>query len=357
MKTFLAQKALLLPYMKKCILAICAVLMFQACSTDFPTGAPYEEVTIAYGLLDENDFNHYIKLTKGFYDPVGDNLIAAQNPDSIYYNDADVEVKIEELSGNSVTNSWILDRVDLVDEGVVKPSGIFPASPNYGYRMQTLINSDFQYRLTITNTATGKVIKGQTDLINTGSAFQIVIPFTAFDQLNFEDPLKTYTFIWQAPPGAGMFDLMLRFHYDERDLGTNIEIKKSIDLPLAQFIKRTNDEITFEMQNEQFYSLLTANLGAAGPNIVRYVDTPDFSIIGGSFDLQRYIEVNNAQGGLTNDQIKPNFTNLEGENVIGLFSSRGVRTLANIPLTPGTFDSVINSTRTANLNFVGMSSN
>ena len=65
--------------------------------------------------------------------------------------------------------------------------------------------------------------------------------------------------------------------------------------------------------------------------------------------------MNAAQGGLTNDQIKPNFTNLQGDNVLGIFSTIATRRIGYIAYTDNTYDSIINSSSTKNLNFAGRS--
>ncbi len=60
------------------------VLLFNACSTDFKVGAPYKEISVVYFLLSASDSANYVKITKGFYDENLNNLLIAQNADSLY---------------------------------------------------------------------------------------------------------------------------------------------------------------------------------------------------------------------------------------------------------------------------------
>ena len=75
----------------------------------------------------------------------------------------------------------------------------------------------------------------------------------------------------------------------------------------------------------------------------------------GGADLKTYIDVNSAQGGITFDQIKPNYTNLQGENAFGILSTRGQIEFKKIKFSDATINDIINSTYTRSLRFVGTS--
>lgn len=344
--------------MKRVLIVCLALLSLAACDNDFKVGADYREVSIVYGLLDAGDDSkdHYIKILKGFFSETEDNLVLAANKDSIYFSDLDVT--IDELSNGTVTNTFTCSRVDLysLPDPIIKQNGVFLDSPNYAYTFNATLNPQREYRLTVKNNISGKVISGVTSIIDVDPAsFQIIRPFTAFDQLDFADANSFYNFAWKAPDNAELFDVMLRFYYDEKDLIAGTSEKKSVDLPLGSFIPRTSNSMTYRFENATFYSLLTANLGAAGLNTTRLVDTAELFFIAGDSTIQRYVDVNNAQGGLTNDQIRPVYTNLEGDDVLGIFGSRGTNRLGFVNFTQSTVDSIIGGTGTRNLNFTGRS--
>lgn len=340
--------------LKKFIYFAMLAITISSCSTDFKVGADYKDITAVYCLLSKADTAHYVKVTKGFYDEKQDNLILAQNSDSIYYNN--LEVKIEELNNGIVANSILLQRVDLRLEGYTKESGVFVDSPNYAYKMLHTLNPQRTYRLKIKNLATGKEIWGETDIIdNNQTVFSISNPFTNFDRLNFADATKSYTFAWTAPSNAAFFDIVLRFWYQEKDNNTAIIARKYKDVPLVKNIAATGGTMGVLMENRKFYQALSSTLGAAPDHISRFVDTPDLHILAGSQALKTYVDVNSAQGGITYDQIKPVYTNLHGENVMGIFSSRVTRSMDKIAFTEPTFDSIINGQYTKNLHIIGRS--
>ena len=341
--------------MKKLVLALAGWLLFSACNDNFKVGAPYKEISVVYCLLSASDSANYVKVTKGFYDETQNNLLIAQNADSLYSNNLDV--KLEELLNGNVTNTYPLQRVNLVNEGYVKNPGVFVDSPNYAFKFKGYVNPKRTYRLTVTNVSTGKVISGQTNVIDTmPNVFSIINPFTNFDKLNFADPIKTYPFTWSAPPNAVFFDVAIRFWYEEKNTNTLQTVYKYKDLTVLKNVLATGGSITAGMNNLDFYKALNSELGNTPTYISRYVDTPDLLILAGGRDLKTYIDVNAAQSGITFDQIKPNYTNLTGENVFGIMSCRSTRFLRQIDYNDATYDSIINGQYTRNLNSVGKSS-
>lgn len=353
--------------MKNLIYLLSVLLLFSACSEDFKVGADYKEVTVVYGLLDKGITSNeqFIKITKGFYSEDEDNLLLAMNKDSIYY--ADLDVKIEEVSNGNVSNTFQCNKVDLatLPNPVIKRTGIFLDSPNYAYRFVANLDPNLEYRLVLKNNETGSVITGITNIINTSDQiFSVIRPFFGFGLLEFSDPSQSYNFIWKAPPGAEMFDIMLRFNYDEITISTKDTVSKSVDLALASFIPRITETMSYKVENSTFYSLLTANVGAApSNNVVRRVDTPELFFMAGDETLKTYIDINNAQGGLTNDQIKPEFTNLSRDgvpgtvtkDVLGIFGTRATRRVGYVLFDNDTYDSISGGSATRNLNFVGRS--
>lgn len=329
-------------------------MVAASCSSDFKVGADYKEITAVYGLLAKSDTAHYIKVTKGFYDEKLDNLVLAQNADSLYFNN--LEVIIEELNNGTVAKTFVLPRVDLVQEGYGKEPGTFVQTPNYAYKLAQVLNAQRTYRLKVKNLSTGKEIYGVTDIIdNSPTIFSIINPFTSFDKLNFADATKAYTFSWNGPSNAAFFDVVLRFWYQEKNTITQMVTYKYKDIPLVKNVQATGGGVSISMDNLQFYKALSGELGAASDSIARYVDTPDLRILAGGQVLKTYIDVNAAQGGITFDQIKPIYTNLIGDDVMGIFSTRVTRSLDKIPFTEPTFDSVIHGQYTRNLNIVGRS--
>jgi len=344
--------------MKKCALFFLSiVVVFSSCSNKFKVGADYKDVTVVYGLLSKSDTANYIKVTKGFFDETADNLLLASNSDSIYYNN--LEVKIEEINNGSIVNTFFLPRVDANLEGFPKQPGTFADTPNYAYKFKQNLNPARTYRVVVKNLSNGNLVYAETGIINDASnVFNSVtpVPIPNFDRLNFDSPNGTYTFEWSSPPNAAFFDVNIRFWYQEKNTQTNNIVHKYIDLPVVKNVLSSGGSTSGKMSNETFFRTLNSELGPAAANIVRYIDTPDVLILAGGTVLKTYIDVNSAQGGITYDQIKPNYTNFVGENVLGILSTRATKYVVDVPFGVATIDSIWYGSMTKNLQFAGISS-
>lgn len=338
---------------------ICLTAIFSSCKDNFKVGADYKDITVVYGLLSKSDTAQYIRITKGFYDELKDNLILAQNSDSIYYNNLDV--KIEEINNGAVVNTIPLTRVDANLEGFAKDSGVFATTPNYVYKFKTSLNPSNTYKLVATNLTNGKVITAETPIINDNpTVFQIQYPRSQFDRINVSEINAVSSFNFTSPPNAAFFDVVIRLWYQEKDNNTLITTHKYKDLPVIQNIISSGGSVSAKMLNETFFRVLNSELGAAPSYISRYIDTPDVFVLAGGTVLKTYIDVDNAQGGLTYDQIKPYYTNIAsdgtiGKDVIGILSTRVRRIEPSVSFTKSSQDSIISGSYTKSLNFVGVS--
>ncbi|MBE0652408.1 MAG: hypothetical protein IH594_01340, partial [Bacteroidales bacterium] len=48
------------------ITLLIAFLFLEQCSTDFDLNAPYKDIMVVYGLLNQNDSTHYLKINRAF---------------------------------------------------------------------------------------------------------------------------------------------------------------------------------------------------------------------------------------------------------------------------------------------------
>ena len=65
--------------------------VFAGCSTDLDINAPYKNVTVVYGLLDQRQEVQYVKINKAYLGE-GDALVYAQIADSNEWADGDITV-------------------------------------------------------------------------------------------------------------------------------------------------------------------------------------------------------------------------------------------------------------------------
>ena len=105
-------------------------LSITGCSEDFEIAAPYKDITLVYAMLNHADTVHYIRIQKAFMDDNKSAIDMAKLPDSSYYADGVLDVRVEELLPNgNVNGSTALTRVNMADEGVTKDPGMFYHRP------------------------------------------------------------------------------------------------------------------------------------------------------------------------------------------------------------------------------------
>jgi hypothetical protein len=318
-----------------------------SCSEKFKVGAPYKDVTVVLGLLNANDTAHYVKITRGFFDEAKNNIDLAKFPDSIYYNNLDVKIDVKNGSGG-IVKSIVLNKVKLSDEGITKDTGVFVNNPAYAYKFKEPLNASYTYNLSV-KLPNGKEVKGVTPVL--GDINVSTFPGV----LNFADPSAGVNFKWIAPLNAGVCEFYYRFKYVEENTQTMSSESKFVDLPIIpnQVLEIGKVDGAYAFKNQEFYSLLSANIPTKGLQYVRYVDTGDVICYSGSRELSNYINQNKAQGGLTADQIKPIFSNLTGEDVYGLFSTRSKQVRPKLFFTQSTVDSMKTNPTIAKLQFLG----
>ncbi|HTN45916.1 MAG TPA: hypothetical protein VL098_06170 [Flavipsychrobacter sp.] len=344
--------------MKKFFLAAVALfstLGFYSCSDDFEVGAPYKNVTFVYGLLNVNDTAHYIRIQKAFFDENRNALTLAQIADSSFYSD--LQVVIREIGGGNVKNIP-LTRVNLIDEGIIKDSGSFFTSPHYAYKFKDGLNTSYSYRLVISNPSLTLNDSSEISIVDTAN-FNVPPAEQNNYFLNFSDtkpvnPVKSY-FLCLTPKNAAMIEGKIRFYWMDKNTVTKQETDRNAEYIFSTGVTTIGSTSIFCTNLSVYYFLQNA-IGKAPQNVERYMDSCDLTISVGGADLLKYFNVaNSADGGLTADLISPLYTNIAGENVYGIFSSRTSIVYRNVPLSLPTIDSFRVNPITAGLNIKGVS--
>jgi hypothetical protein len=330
--------------MKKYILLILlAMVALSACRTDFEINAAWKDMTVVYGLMNQNDSIHYIKINKAYLGE--DNaLTMAQDPDSCSYGN-NLEVKVEEWDVNgSQTNLWYLDTTTIYN----KESGVFynPKQVLYKFAGQLdTLNKDKEYRLFIKNKSNGKIISSKTKLVH---KFSVTKPLGTQVNLTGTSPIKV---IWEPAVNGKLYQVVIRFTYRERNIITNDSIVKTLDMNLGSYTSANTDgtgpSLETSFGGQTFYQSLHDNI-AVDPNIVRvatgYPLQFIFSVAADEFNT--YMEVNQPSSSIV--QEKPEYTNIS--NGIGIFSSR-YQIIRKFFPTAVSMDSLYNGSKTKDLNF------
>ena len=313
---------------------VCSILLLSSCETDLDVNAPWKQIPIAFGLLDQNQDHQYIKVNKAFLNNGKSARAVAKDQDSLYHQE-NIEVLIKEYSeANSLINEWTLNKDTLNN----KESGTFANPEQILYKTPNdfQIDANNSYELVIKNENDKTLTKARTAVVDSISNLNA---FLGSAEFNFRIP--------QLAANAFFYDMKLQMHYYNVDRSNNDKTEKTLNWKLFSLNQTFGSEFEKKVKTQQFYNVVESNL-SKDPDIIRPVDSlkVDAIITGGSEELYNYIEVNQPATGIV--QKNPDYTNLS--NGKGIFASRSIDTIPII--FPGALkDSLIASETTKGLNF------
>ncbi len=332
---------------KNIFLLSAIILAVFSCDTKVNINAPWKDITVVYGLLDQTDTIHYIKVNKAF---LGDESAyeMAQHSDSLNYNQVNVTLKKVNLNNNSVVQVFSF-RDTVVD----KQPGIFATDNNkvYYYRGKILGDNesaeDYRYDLEVYVVDRNKTVTASTKLLKNVNILNP--PYSDYVSIDFTAP-SPYKVKWETSEGARLFQLKVRFHYYE--LTDSDTTEKTIDMSFAQKTSINSlggQELSNEISLNDFINFLKRNI-PVDPNVTRVVkkEAMDFFVYSGSEDLYKYMQISSPSNSMVQD--RPFFTNIN--NGVGLFSARTVTVREGKKLDRRTIDEISDNTETRDLNFM-----
>ena len=327
------------------ILLLC-ILFGTSCSNDFDLTTNWKDVTVVYGLLDPTQTSQYIRIEKAFLDESTSALTLAQNADSLYYNTLSVE--LEEIVLGGTGNVISLTRVDANLEGFQREDGIFATSPNYVYKTDEALNQDARYKLII-NKDDGNQVTAETDI---AQEFTITAPPGNVTELNFrtDNPDGTNVFRWTLEPNNKFFEFIFDIHIREAPLSdpTNFTDRTLKWVVNDNIVPAANESLVrVELARSAFHEFMASSLEEG---FVREFVSMDMIVSAGGSDLLEYINVGQANAGITGADIVPIYTNLS-EGGLGVLSTRISTSRTGFDINGLTLDSLQNGYRTRNLGF------
>ncbi len=300
------------------------LLLFSSCETDFDVTAEWEDVTIVYGLLNQNDSVHHVKINKAFLGD-GNLLEYAAIEDSSAYQ-TKLNVVLEEHDGDQVTRSFELDttRITNKEEGVFyHPEQIIYTT---GEDNKVWLNQNYDYRIRIENPESGKVITAETPLVKDFDINKPLLNSTFYPTLHF--PLNDFNreVAWTTAENGKLYQLVVQFNFFEVTPQGDSAIRsiRWERFPDSRSISTDgNESLKKVFTNNEFYDWVSDKVPYEDPEreseiSKRYTETIDFEITVASETLDTYIEVNKPSNSLI--EYTPEFSNIE--NGLGLFSSR-----------------------------------
>ena len=302
-------------FMKKCFflcaLVFCLMGGMFSCSKDFNSNAPYEDVTVVYGILNSSDTVHYIKIYKGFLTD-GNAAEAAQVYDSLYYFDR-IDAVVEEYVNGQLVATIPLDTT----LSIPRDPGDFAAPDQLVYKFSRVLNPDAVYKLRITNKETGRVVTAETKVVGN---FSITAPAPSNAGVSIinttQTPLK-----FTVSANAYSYDIYQTFYYIERDRTTEVETVKSIR-------RKINSTALFSPSTSYVPALLVDLIVSEvkpDKNLDRYISVDSclkFEAWAVNEHLAHYWSSNRISGSIVFDRMQ--YTNVQCEDgrATGIFGSR-----------------------------------
>lgn len=320
-----------------------AFITLFACQDDFDITAGWEDITVVYGLLNQKETDHYIKINRAFLGD-GDALIMAAERDSSTYSQK-LDVWMEEyLNGNFTGRVLTFDTTTIYN----KVEGIFYAPEQVVYKTSALLNPDRIYLLKVSNTETGNLVQAETGLVK---PFKITSPRAGSAYTNFAAPDDVTSEVsWRAAVNGRLYQLVIRFHYYEKNLST-MATDSSLYVDWV-FPNRKSGSLDGKEDMSEvftanvFYKTVAAQLNDI-PGIERYAGPIDYIIYVGADELSTYIDISKPTNSIV--QERPEYTNIS--NGIGIFSSR-YSEQRSLELNSRSKDSLVDGVHTHHLHFV-----
>ncbi len=322
------------------ILFFTLLLIAAGCNEKLNLLAPYKDITVVYGLLDQNDTTHYIRINKAYEGP-GNALTMAQQYDSINYPPGTLNVILQDydIYGNLAATIPLKTTM-----GIAVVSGTFSYPNQIEYYTKAILNPNDTYKLVITNVKTGKVVTGSTYLLSDiapsiGVSNNFPLSWVAIYPTSIS---------WTTVPSAAIYQMTLRFFYSEMS-GANTT-HHSVDWVFPPENATNNlggQTLVYTYNGTGFLQFLKSSISPAPAGVTRTADSIEMRFSSGSTDFQTYSNLSQPSLGVNQNQ--PFYTDLT--NGIGIFTSRHTQVFNKL-FSGVDLDSIQSDALTSNLGFI-----
>lgn len=336
------------PFMKHFRIIAVLFLAFTSwtCSTDFVLEAEWKDIPVVYAFLDPTDEAHYIRVEKAFLQEGGDAREIAQIADSLYYDNATVQLQ---KIGSSIL--YTLERVDGNLEGLPREDGVFATAPNYLYKiLQSDINLEGgdEVRFILNRGDDLPPVTSEIVMLNPIAPLQNQPP----NPINFSTYERAINISFNPGPHAELFDIRWVVHYLENTPENPQQFEsKQVTWVLESKLEReegATNSVLYRVKSENFYLFLSGAIDPATDR-VRKFEGIDIQITAVGEELANYLRVSSANLGITSSNQVPVYTNIsEGR---GLFTSRTDIVLPGYQLDSNSITLLKTGPLTQNLNF------
>lgn len=335
--------------MKKFLIFLLSIVasssLLTSCSEDIDMVGGFTETAVVYGLLDQADSIHFVKITRAFIGP-GNSLEIAQIPDSSYFDQ--VDATITEIVDDVQTRQWVLQ--DTIVENK-ETNGVFYAPTQKLYYFITRkckadgsqqvgtvpslssLNKDAIYKINISINGGEFEVSGETELVK-GITSPTVDPVTYRYDFIENDGSYANNGIKVNTGNSYVLNTQLEIKFDEIQSGVDTTVRSFI-WNLGESEVTPNGFKVFTMNGNSFYNLLFANCTNNALINRRRIHSFKAIMTGGAEELYNYMLVNKPSSSLA--QNKPTYTNLTvtgDHRVIGIFSARYTYSVEKFYINP-----------------------
>ncbi len=332
------------------LLPILIIVGFSNCSNDFELTTGDINKPVIYGFLSPQDTATYIRVEKAFVSENTSALELSQRPEELYYENIGVTL-------SSGGNTYPMIRVDGAAEGYPRDAGVFLDAPNFLYKLNLPAGETYDggedYRLSVTDLGSDTLITEVTTAIVHAPIIQFPDQDDEFEwrsSIEGQNDIRTQ---WRLNnTTAAVFDIRIQLNYQEAINGDlNNRVNKSVDFTVLKNIQPEDENdtgISVEVLATDILSGISGAVDATGPG-PRFFTSLEVIVDAGSNDLLDFINVGQANTGLTGASVPPIFSNIPGG--FGLFSSRNSASVGGLQLVGEARDSLIDGRFTKDLNF------
>lgn len=322
-----------------------AIFMLSACNDDLELFGDIKETPVIYGLISLTADQQYIRLERSFADPNTSAIMLAQDENAVYFQGATVEI-IDENN-----TRYPLTRVNGTDEGFVRQPGDFLTEPNYLYKIgqdQLQLEGNKTYRIEV---------RKEDALLASGSTVcvaesNIRRPTLAAGQRRISFfPGQLTDVAWRKVDNVSTYRVLFNFTVLENNSATGESGVKELVWPATGFVRHAlsgNVVQSVDIPGESFFSFLAGQL-TADENISRQLASLDIRVECYGTEIGNYLDIINANSGITSAQEVPNYTNIE--NGLGIFSSTSMVRANGLIMSNPTTTELTTGSITGPLNF------
>jgi len=328
------------------LITLIGLITFTSCEKDFSLNGAYKRTPIIFGLIDQSDSIHMIRITRTYLGD-GNNNEYAKIADSSYFDQ--VDAKVYEVDGLDTIREWQLHDTLIKN----KEAGLFygPEQKMYTFFANDL-NEEFEYKFE------GIFDEGKYDA-NAGteliSGFEFngnwLLSATSNPDLRFSGNLNSYLTVSPnalTPVNVAIKSTKLIINYIETYVDNSSQ-NKSIIWTKPDDFKNINLP---SFAGQEFYNLIAKNVSIDENVIKREMINATLRVVMVDETVSKYMDASKPATSIS--QSKPQFTNINRkrseDGALGVFAARHIQT-KTLPFSAITIETLCIGDITGNLGF------